>query len=99
MGSVPRHGPDFQNLHRNKRSLTLNLKHPDGTAMFSRLVESADVVVENYRPDVKFRLEIDYETLAQSNPRMSTPAFPASARTGRIASGRASIRSRKAWAG
>src|SRR5579872_2488181 len=66
----PRHGPDFQNLHRNKRSLTLNLKHPEGRAILSRLVAEADVVVENYRPDVKFRLKIDYETLAHSNPRL-----------------------------
>ena len=58
----PRHGPDFQNLHRNKRSLTLNLKEPDGVAIFKRMVETADVVIENYRPDVKFRLGIDYES-------------------------------------
>ena len=56
----PRHGPDFQNLHRNKRSITLNLKEPDGLAVFMKLVEKADVVVENYRADVKFRLGIDY---------------------------------------
>src|SRR6186713_2954777 len=49
----PRHGSDFQNLHRNKRSLTLNLKEPDGLDVFKRLVANADVVVENYRPDVK----------------------------------------------
>src|ERR1700722_6751416 len=55
----PRHGPDFQNLHRNKRSITLNLKEPDGKAVFMKLVEKADVVVENYRADVKFRLGID----------------------------------------
>ena len=65
-----RHGPDFQNLHRNKRSLTLNLKEPDGVAIFKRLAESADVVVENYRPDVKHRLGIDYETLSALNPRL-----------------------------
>ncbi|HEY0571777.1 MAG TPA: CoA transferase, partial [Enterovirga sp.] len=59
----PRHGPDFQNLHRNKRSLTLDLKHPDGLAIFKRMVESADVVIENFRPDVKSRLGIDYESL------------------------------------
>ncbi len=65
-----RHGPDFQNLHRNKRSLTLNLKDPDGVAVFKRLATSADVVVENYRPDVKRRLGIDYETLGALNPRL-----------------------------
>ena len=49
----PRHGPDFQNLHRNKRSLTLDLKSPEGMEIFHNLVRGADVVVENYRPDVK----------------------------------------------
>jgi crotonobetainyl-CoA:carnitine CoA-transferase CaiB-like acyl-CoA transferase len=65
-----RHGPDFQNLHRNKRSLTLNLKAPDGVAVMKRLVAQADVVVENYRPDVKFRLGVDYESLKAINPRI-----------------------------
>ena len=65
-----RHGPDFQSLHRNKRSLTLNLKSPDGTAIFKRLCQKADVVIENYRPDVKLRLGIDYETIAAINPRI-----------------------------
>src|SRR5438309_2288311 len=66
----PRHGPDFQNLHRNKRSLTLNLKDPDGVAIFKRMVETADVVIENYRPDVKFRLGIDYESVRAINKRI-----------------------------
>ena len=66
----PRDGSDFQNLHRNKRGMTLNLKHADGLALFKRLVERADVVVENYRPDVKDRLGIDYATLAAINPRL-----------------------------
>src|ERR1041384_2592180 len=66
----PRHGPDFQNLHRNKKSITLNLKEPDGLAVFKKLVEKADVVVENYRADVKFRLGIDYENLKKVNPRI-----------------------------
>ena len=65
-----RHGPDFQNLHRNKRSITLNLKSPDGVAIFKRMVEKADVVVENYRPGVKHRLGIDYESLRKINPRL-----------------------------
>ncbi len=65
-----RHGPDFQNLHRNKRSLTLNLKAPEGLAVLKRLVAQADVVVENYRPDVKFRLGVDYESLKAVNPRI-----------------------------
>jgi crotonobetainyl-CoA:carnitine CoA-transferase CaiB-like acyl-CoA transferase len=65
-----RDGPDFQNLHRNKRSVGLNLKSPDGVAAFHRMVEKADVVVENYRPDVKERLGVDYETLRKINPRL-----------------------------
>jgi crotonobetainyl-CoA:carnitine CoA-transferase CaiB-like acyl-CoA transferase len=65
-----RHGPDFQNLHRNKRSLTLNLKEPDGVAILRKLAEHADDVVENFRPDVKFRLGIDYETLKKINARL-----------------------------
>lgn len=65
-----RHGPDFQNLHRNKRSLTLNLKAPEGLAILKRLAGRADVVVENYRPDVKHRLGIDYEALRAVNPRL-----------------------------
>jgi formyl-CoA transferase len=65
-----RHGPDFQNLHRNKRSLTLNLKAPEGAEIMKRLVQQADVVVENYRPDVKFRLGVDYESLRAINKRI-----------------------------
>ena len=67
-GFGPRQGSDFQNLHRNKRSLTLNLKDPRGVEVLKRLVKTADVVVENYRPDVKHRLGIDYDTLAKENP-------------------------------
>ena len=66
----PRHGPDFQNLHRNKRSLTLDLKAPEGIAIFRKLVHHADVLVENYRPDVKTRLGIDYAALQPLNPRL-----------------------------
>ncbi|MEE9254603.1 MAG: CoA transferase, partial [Pseudomonadales bacterium] len=62
-----RHGSDFQNLHRNKKSLTLNLKEPRGLEIFNALAADADVVVENYRPDVKFRLKIDYETVKKIN--------------------------------
>ena len=65
-----RHGSDFQNLHRNKRSLTLNLKDQAGLKIFRELVADADVVVENYRPDVKTRLGIDYDALAAINPRI-----------------------------
>ncbi len=66
----PRHGPDMQNLHRNKRSMTLNLKLPEAREVFGRLVKTADVVVENYRPDVKYRLGVDYASLEKINPRI-----------------------------
>ena len=65
-----RDSPDFQNLHRNKRSLTLNLKDEEGISVFKKLVQNSDVVVENYRPDVKERLGIDYESLKACNPRI-----------------------------
>ena len=65
-----RDGSDFHNLHRNKRSLTLNLKAPRGVEVLKRLVATADVLVENYRPDVKHKLGIDYETLSGLNPRL-----------------------------
>ena len=63
-----RHGPDFQNIHRNKRGLTLNLKTEKGIEIFKTMVAKADVVVENYRPDVKQRLGIDYDSLSTINP-------------------------------
>jgi formyl-CoA transferase len=66
----PRHGADFQNLHRNKRAMTLNLKDPRGLEVFKRLAAKADVVVENFRPDVKNKLGIDYESLRKINPRI-----------------------------
>lgn len=66
----PRDGPDFQNLHRNKRAMTLNLKDPKGLDVFKRLATKADVVVENFRPDVKNKLGIDYDTLRAINPRL-----------------------------
>ncbi|MBO1110775.1 CaiB/BaiF CoA transferase family protein [Bordetella petrii] len=59
---------DYQNTHRNKRSLTLNLKHPEGKVVFMELVKRADVLVENYRPSVKRKLGIDYASLSQINP-------------------------------
>ncbi|WP_416896753.1 MAG: CaiB/BaiF CoA transferase family protein [Minwuia sp.] len=63
----PRKGPDFQNLHRNKRSMTLNLKSPEGHAVLLKLAETADIVVENFRPDVKRRLNIAFEDLSTVN--------------------------------
>ncbi|MFK7945021.1 MAG: CaiB/BaiF CoA transferase family protein [Paracoccaceae bacterium] len=73
---------DFQNLHRNKRSLTLNLKDADGKAVFMKLVENADVVVENFRPDVKTRLGVDYESLAAVNPRIILASISGFGQTG-----------------
>lgn len=65
-----RSGPDFQNLHRNKRSMSLDLKNPEGRASFLRLAEKADVIIENFRPDVKKRLGIDFEAIEKVNPRI-----------------------------
>jgi crotonobetainyl-CoA:carnitine CoA-transferase CaiB-like acyl-CoA transferase len=61
-------GSDYQYTHRNKRSITLNLKEPEGIRVLKRLIQGADVVVENFRPDVKFRLGIDYDSLKKDNP-------------------------------
>ena len=61
---------DFQNKHRNKRSIAINMKSEEGRAAFHRMVKKADVVVENFRPDIKDRLGFDYETLRKINPRI-----------------------------
>src|ERR671918_251963 len=66
----PRDGSDFQNVHRNKRGMTLNLKSPEGVAILKKLAAHADVLVENYRPDVKDRLGIGYHAMAAVNPRL-----------------------------
>ncbi|MGI9381195.1 MAG: CaiB/BaiF CoA transferase family protein [Methyloligellaceae bacterium] len=81
----PRQGPDFQNLHRNKRSLTLNLKDPSGLEIFKKLVRKADIVVENYRPDVKDRLSIDYESLADINDRIILASISGFGQSGTLA--------------
>jgi crotonobetainyl-CoA:carnitine CoA-transferase CaiB-like acyl-CoA transferase len=65
-----RHGPDFQHLHRNKRSLSLNLKAPQAHEVLMRLVEGADALIENMRPPVKRRLGFDYDTVHARNPRL-----------------------------
>jgi crotonobetainyl-CoA:carnitine CoA-transferase CaiB-like acyl-CoA transferase len=65
-----RRNSDFQNLHRNKRSITLDLKSDRDRAVFLRLAERADVVVENMRPDVKHRLGVDYDAVRGVNPRI-----------------------------
>ncbi|MEZ5558944.1 MAG: CaiB/BaiF CoA-transferase family protein [Pseudomonadales bacterium] len=69
-GSVTggRHGPDEQNLHRNKRSLALDLKHPEGLALFMKLARGADVIVENFKAEVKHRLGVDYDAVRNVNP-------------------------------
>jgi crotonobetainyl-CoA:carnitine CoA-transferase CaiB-like acyl-CoA transferase len=78
----PRHGFDMQNLHRNKRSMTLNLKKPEGLAIFRKLVATADVVVENYRPDVKARLGIGYDDLRKINKRIILASISGFGETG-----------------
>jgi crotonobetainyl-CoA:carnitine CoA-transferase CaiB-like acyl-CoA transferase len=65
-----RRGPDEQNLHRNKRSLTLDLKHPEGLALFRELAAGADIIVENFRTEVKHRLGVDYVAVRAINPRI-----------------------------
>jgi crotonobetainyl-CoA:carnitine CoA-transferase CaiB-like acyl-CoA transferase len=65
-----RHGCDFQNLHRNKRSLTLDLKTPDGQDVLMRLVDTADVLIENMRPPVKERLGFSFDKVHGRNPRL-----------------------------
>jgi crotonobetainyl-CoA:carnitine CoA-transferase CaiB-like acyl-CoA transferase len=64
------HDSDYQHLHRNKRSLTLNLKEPDARAALMRLVDTADVLIENMRPPVKTRLGFDFDTVHARNPRL-----------------------------
>ena len=63
-------GPDFQNLHRNKRCITLDLKAPEGLEILRKLVAQSDVLVENFRPDVKDRLGIGYAAMRAVNPRL-----------------------------
>jgi formyl-CoA transferase len=65
-----RHGPDFQNLHRNKRCICIDLKSEDGRAVFMRLAKDADVIVENMRPTVKHKLKVAYEDVSKINPRI-----------------------------
>jgi crotonobetainyl-CoA:carnitine CoA-transferase CaiB-like acyl-CoA transferase len=78
-------GSDYQYTHRNKRSITLNLKESEGIETLKRLIAGADVVVENFRPDVKFRLGIDYETLAADNPRLVYASISGFGQTGPLA--------------
>ncbi|MEL7467771.1 MAG: CoA transferase [Pseudomonadota bacterium] len=80
--SGARHGYDMLNLHRNKRGLTMNLKKPEGRDLFLRMVRQADIVVENFRPDVKTRLGIDYETLSSVNPAIILASISGFGQTG-----------------
>ena len=70
MFAANRKGGDFQNINRNKRSMTLNLKKPGAYEVLMRLVRDADVLIENWRPDVKAKLGLDYDTLSKVNPRL-----------------------------
>ena len=78
-------GSDYQYTHRNKRSITLDLKQPEGIATLKRLIAGADVVVENFRPDVKFRLGIDYESLAVATPGLVYASISGFGQTGPLA--------------
>ena len=75
-------GSDYQYTHRNKRSITLNLKEPEGIVVLKRLIAGADVVVENFRPDVKHRLGIDYESLSAGHPRLVYASISGFGQTG-----------------
>src|SRR5213075_2810701 len=75
-------GSDYQYTHRNKRSITLNLKEPEGIEALKRLVGTADVLLENFRPDVKARLGIDYDALSQINPRLVYASISGFGQTG-----------------
>lgn len=78
-------GSDYQYTHRNKRSITLNLKEPEGIAVLKQLIATADVVVENFRPDVKSRLGIDFDTLSQTHPRLVYASISGFGQTGPLA--------------
>lgn len=80
--SGPHEGSDQQNLHRNKRGLALNLKHPAGAALFKRMVAKSDIVVENFRSDVKQRLSIEYEDLKKENPGIILASISGFGQTG-----------------
>ncbi len=79
-------GSDYQYTHRNKRSITLDLKQADGIATLRRLIAKADVVVENFRPDVKYRLGIDYASLSAENPGLVYASISGFGQTGPLAS-------------
>ncbi len=87
LGNVPKlnqqlMGTSFLAQNSNKKSLTLNLKSPEGSEIFKKLVATADVLVENFRPDVMKRLGLDYPVLAKINPRLVYCAISGFGQTG-----------------
>lgn len=89
---------DRENLHRNKRSVAINLQSERGRDVFYQLAADADVVVENFRADVKHRLKVDYETLSTLNPRIVYGSISGFGQDGPYAAEPASTRSRRVWA-
>ncbi len=81
-GYADRDSSDFQNLHRNKRSLTLDLKSKEGREILYKMIEGADVLVENFRPGVKKRLGVDWETVHALNPRLVLGSISGFGQTG-----------------
>ena len=79
-----RHGPDYLNLHRNKRAMTINLKKPEGLEIFMALARDADVIVENFRAEVKHRLGVDYESVRAINPAIIYGSISGFGQTGPI---------------
>ena len=77
-----RHGSDFQNLHRNKRSITLNLKEKEGVKILKKIIKNADILVENFRPNVKKRLGIDYNNLKKVNKKLIYASISGFGQTG-----------------
>lgn len=75
-------GSDYQNIQRNKRSIAINLKEKDGVEILKQLVQTADIFIESFRPDVKHRLGIDYETLKAINPRLIYASISGFGQTG-----------------
>ena len=75
-------GSDYQNIQRNKRSIAINLKEKDGVNILKQLVRTADIFIESFRPDVKFRLGIDYQTLREINPRLIYASLSGFGQTG-----------------
>jgi crotonobetainyl-CoA:carnitine CoA-transferase CaiB-like acyl-CoA transferase len=86
MFAANRRGGDFQNINRNKRSMTLNLKKPKALGILMRLVKDADVLVENWRPEVKHKLGLDYDSLAKINPRIILASISGFGQDGPMAS-------------